>query len=116
MQNNNQLKDGELFDKSHCTQDAYYEGKLLVIKPTSLIEEYRTSDFQLFYATAGFGCDPNKLGTKVFGFFLKDDDECSFDRSKFFGVIDEKYIPEWAKEKLEEYNSLEVDDSMKGLT
>ena len=41
---------------------------------------------------------------KVFGFFLKDDDECSFDRSKFFGVIDEKYIPEWAKEKLEECN------------
>jgi hypothetical protein len=107
---NNEIK---LFDSSHCTDENFYENQLLVLKPSSLVEEYRSADYQLFYATAGFGCDPNKLGVKVFGFFLKDDEETSFARHQFMGVVDEQYLPEWAKEKLEEINSQGME--MKGM-
>ena len=47
-----------------------YEGKLLVLRPESLNEEYRFEEFQYFFAQAGFGCDPSKLGTKVFQLHL----------------------------------------------
>ncbi len=77
-----------------------YEGKLLVLRPESLNEEYRFEEFQYFFAQAGFGCDPSKLGTKVFGKFLIDGEETSFRRGAFMGIADEKKLPEWAKAKL----------------
>lgn len=105
-----------LFDSSHCTDEKDYTGKVLVIKPRTLKDEYKTADFQLFYATSGFGCDPNAIGSQVNGFFLKDDEFTHFRRQNFFGVIDEQYIPEWAKEKLAEYQSQNNEDvGMGGL-
>jgi len=89
-----------LFDRSHCTNDDNYEGKLLVMNPSTLKDQYKTPDFQLFYATNGFGCDPSKTGTAVYGFFLKDDEHTRFHRSNFLGVIKDECIPEWAQEKL----------------
>ena len=82
-----------------------YEDKLLVLKPTALKEEYRHEEFQYFFAQSGFGCDPSKLGTKVFGRFLIDGEETSFHRGAFMGVADEKKHPEWAKVKLMQWIS-----------
>ena len=76
-----------LLDKSHCTDDGYYEDKLLVIKPSELKDEYKTPDFQLFYATTGFGCDPQKTGRKVIGYFFKDNERAEFYRTDFIGVL-----------------------------
>lgn len=90
-----------LFDRSHCTEETDYEGKLLVMNPSTLKDQYKTPDFQLFFATSGFGCDPTKLGTAVYGFFLKDDEHTNFRRSDFIGVIKDECIPEWAQEKLQ---------------
>ncbi len=90
-----------LFDRSHCADESNYEGKLLVMKPSTLKDQYKTPDFQLFFATSGFGCDPTKIGTAVYGFFLKDDEHTHFRRSDFIGVIKDECIPEWAQEKLQ---------------
>ena len=90
-----------LFDRSHCTEELDYRGKLLLLRPTALKEEYRTGDFQLFFAQSGFGCDPNAGGRKVFGYFLKDGEETHFNRGDFLGVIREEYIPGWAREQME---------------
>ena len=103
-----------LYDKSHCTDESYYENKVLVFKPSVLADEYKTADFQLFYATTGFGCDPTKMGTSVSGYFLKDDEFCSFRRSDFIGVIDEQYLPQWAVEKLQEYQTQDESIEMEG--
>lgn len=98
-----------LFDRSHCSGEADYEGRLLALKPSTLKDEYKTPDFQLFFATSGFGCDPTKIGTAVYGFFLKDDEHTHFRRSDFIGVVKDECIPEWAQEKLQAMN--EPDES-----
>ena len=79
-----------------------YENKLLVLKPSALKEDYRHEEFQYFFAQAGFGCDPSKLGTKVFGKFLIDDEEAAFHRYNFLGIADKEKLPDWAKEKLQQ--------------
>ena len=99
-----------LFDRSHCTDEGDYEGKLLILRPSTLKDEYKTPEDQLFFATSGFGCDPTKIGTAVYGFFLKDDEHTHFRRSDFIGVIKDECVPDWAKEKLEALNSSESED------
>lgn len=91
-----------LFDASHCSEDNDYAGKLLILKPSVLKDEFKASDYQLFYAESGFGCSPTASGRKVFGKFLKDGENTSFNRSDFLGVIKDECIPEWAAEKLAE--------------
>ena len=92
-----------LFNRTHCTDEGDYEGRLIVMKPSSLKDRYKTPEFQLFYATGGFGCSPTKIGTQVAGHFLKDDEYAHFRRADFIGVIREECIPEWAQEKLKHY-------------
>lgn len=96
-----------LFDGSHAVQNdepQNYKGKLLIIRAESLKEEFRTPENQLFLASGGFGCDPNASGRKVFGCFL-DSEETHFQRSDFVGIIADEHIPQWAKEKLEQFAS-----------
>ncbi len=99
-----------LLEKKHCTGETNYEGNVLALKPSVLKYEYQLPDYQLFYATSGFGCDPSKIGTAVYGYFLKDDEYTQFRRQDFLGVVDEEYLPDWAKEKLENASSEETED------
>ena len=101
----------DLFDRSHCADDADYTGKLLILKPSVLKDEFKTPDYQLFYAESGFGCSPTAFGRKVFGKFLKDGENTNFNRSDFLGVIKDACIPEWAAEKLAELESSDADES-----
>ena len=96
-------KDLCLFDRTHCSEEQDFTGKLLLIKPETLKEEFRSPDNQLFYAKGGFGCRPNVSGRRVFGVFLSDGEEANFNRHDFLGVIADEYIPDWAKEKLQSF-------------
>ena len=89
--------------RSNEPQD--YTDKLLIIRDTVLAEEYRTPENQLFFAKAGFGCDPTASGRKVFGQFLSDGEKTHFNRSDFVGVIADEHIPDWAREKLAEMSA-----------
>ena len=96
----------KLLGRGECiADDNEYAGKLLILKPTSLKEEFRQPYFQYFYATSGFGCYPDKLGAKVFGKILADGEECFFYRSDFIGVADTEKLPQWAKKRLEAVTS-----------
>ena len=63
-----------LFNRTHCTDEGDYEGRLIVMKPSSLKDRYKTPEFQLFYATGGFGCSPTKIGTQVAPSALKNEE------------------------------------------
>lgn len=102
-----------LYDHSHCSDETNYTDHLLVIKPSTLKDEYKHPDYQLFFAKGGFGCDPKASGTVVYGHFLKDDEYAQFRRSDFIGVIKDEYIPEWAEEKLQQYTNPEETTEMK---
>ena len=108
-----------LLDKKKClADDKEYAEKLLILKPTALIDEFRKPYFQYFYAQSGFGCYPDKLGGKVFGKFLADSEDCCFHRSDFLGVADTEQLPQWAQKRLEQLTApkmrirvFQIDDS-----
>ncbi len=90
-----------LFDGSHCDDKTgvNLEGKILVINPSCLKDEYKTPEDQLFYATSGFGCRPDAAGRSVSGYFAKDDERYTWYRSDFIGVLKDEFVPDWVKEK-----------------
>lgn len=93
-----------LYSYDHCVKSDEpldFEKKVLIIRPDVLKDAYKTPEDQLFLVTSGFGCSPNKIGRGVYGVFLKDGEFTSYDRSSFIGVMDEKFIPEWAAEAVE---------------
>ena len=72
----------------------------MILKPEILNEQFKSPINQYFYATGGFGCDPEKSGRKVFGQFLADGEKAHFYREDFCGVADYDQIPKWAVERL----------------
>ena len=97
-----------LFDRSHCESETDgqldYAGKVLALKGSVLKDRYKTPDDQLFLAESGFGCAPNARGRKVYGRFLKDGEETHFNRQDFLGILKEEHLPQWAAERLGEWN------------
>ena len=92
-----------LFGPEHCVQDGQdYEGKVLVLSPDTLREGCWTPQNQLWYARGGFGCDPKSLGRAVYAVCLGDGEEARWNRADFAGVLDERFLPDWARERLEE--------------
>lgn len=98
-----------LFNAEQCESEKdgqlEYEGKVLVLKGSSLREQYKKPEYQLFLAESGFGCHPNARGRKVFGKFLIDGEETHFQRSDFIGILKDEYLPDWAKDNLAEIQS-----------
>ena len=93
-----------LFDSSHCISEKHsgidYTGKVLILDPTILKDEFKTPNHQLFLAVSGYGCSPTASGRKVFGRFLYDDEETCFQRNDFIGVIKHDHLPQWAWDKI----------------
>ena len=74
------------------------QGKLIVLRPTSLSPEYRTADCQLGFALGGFGCTPGARGRAVYFEELYSGERCRWDITDVLGVADTKRLPEWAKQ------------------
>ena len=99
-----------LFGAEHCVGDRAeqdYTGKVLVLSPEALREQYWGQDYQLLYARSGFGCAPHSSGRAVFATSLADGETARWNREDFVGVLDDKFLPEWAKPKLAELNAQE---------
>ena len=92
-----------LFGPEHCARDkGDYLDKILVLRPDSLREDCWTPQNQLWYARGGFGCDPKSLGRAVYAVCLGDGEETRWNRADFAGVLEERFLPDWARERLEE--------------
>ncbi len=114
--------DLKIVGMKQCLPGSYndnYKGKLLIMKSEALADEYKSGEYQYFMAQSGNGCNPNSLGTKVFGHFLTDGEKCFFERADFHGIADPEQLPEWVKNKLDDQDggqsaalSLEEDGGM----
>ena len=94
-----------LFGAEHCVGDRDeqdYTGKVLVLSPDTLKESCWSQADQLWYARSGFGCEPHSSGRAVFATCLSDGETARWNREDFIGVLDEKHLPDWAREKLME--------------
>ena len=94
-----------LFGSEHCFGDRAeqdFTGKVLVLSPDTLKESCWSQENQLWYAHDGFGCSPHAIGRSVRCTCLGDGETTRWNRHEFIGVLDEKYLPDWAREKLME--------------
>ena len=94
-----------LFGAEHCEPNSGeqdFTGKVLVLSPDTLKESCWSQADQLWYARSGFGCEPHSSGRAVFATCLSDGETARWNREDFIGVLDEKYLPDWAREKLME--------------
>jgi hypothetical protein len=82
-----------LSEKECIKANKNYKNQLLIIKPEMLSEQYRTPENQYFYATSGFGCEPENVGKKVFGQFLSDGEKTYFRRGIFLELRTEISFP-----------------------
>ena len=90
----------------HCRKREPEEslvGKLVILKPTSLVPEYRSADYQLGYAVSGFGCQPGAGGRAVFFQELYSGEKSRWDIGDILGIADLDKLPEWAKAKVAEH-------------
>ena len=79
-----QLEDGETYKK-----------KFVILSVKQFKPEYQEAKNQLFLALSGFGCDPSKLGGKIFGRLF--DEMYQTRREYVLGVATEEAIQEWEK-------------------
>ena len=103
-----------LFGAEHCVGDRAeqdYTGKVLVLSPDVLREQYWGQKYQLLFAQSGFGCKPHSSGRAVFATSLADGETARWNREDFVGVLDDKFLPEWAKPKLAELQAQEQTDA-----
>ena len=104
----------ELFGAEHCVGDRAeqdFTGKVLVLSPNTLKESCWSQADQLWYAHDGFGCRPHAIGRSVRCTCLSDGEMTRWNRSEFIGVLDDKFLPEWANPKLAELQAQEQTDA-----
>lgn len=102
-----------LYDHTYCDlEDKAFRDKVIILKPSSLNEEYWKPEFQICLATNGFGCDPTASGRAVYLKFLFDDENARFNRSDVLGVMKDEFLPDWAREKL---SAIEISKENKGM-
>lgn len=95
-------------DLAPITSDACYvitadddlKGKVIVIRPDVLRQEYRVSTHQLKLCHGGFGASPHSRGSAVFCTDLYSGKKDRFERWDVLGVMEPEALPEWAKRGL----------------
>ena len=94
----------KLFDTSHCIEGELGDitDKVIVLSPKCLKEEYWSPENQLWLATGGFGCEPDKIGRAVYATCLFDGEQTRWNRHNVIGVIKPELMPAWAEERLKE--------------
>lgn len=103
-----------LFGAEHCVGDRAeqdYTSKVLVLSPDTLKESCWSQENQLWYAHDGFGCSPHAIGRSVRCTCLSDGEMTRWNRNEFIGVLDDQFLPEWAKPKLAELQAQEQIDA-----
>ena len=92
----------KLYDEKDCIEHTKgegtsYMGKILVLKPETLANEYQRPEFQLIYAL-------DQYDNIIKGVDLCDTTQTNdYFPEEFFGVIRDDLIPEWAEENLQSF-------------
>jgi len=104
--------------KEQCMPDQWsdcIEGKVVVIRATSLRREYRSADRQLVYVTGGFGAQANARGSAVFCTNLYSGKESRWERRDVQGQIRPDCLPDWARIRLTEIQKeIQIGDEERG--
>ena len=72
-------------------------GKIIVIKPTSLRREYQMCTNQIMLCTGGFGASPNSRGNACYCVDLYTGEKCRQERPDVMGTLERSQLPKWAE-------------------
>ena len=92
-----------LFSHEDCLQSGYdfpINGKVIVLKPSVLSEEFRNTKHQLYLCTGGFGSNTNPSGRSVFTVSLTDGEQVRWNRSDILGIAKPEILSDQARMQL----------------
>ena len=101
------IKEGvpkQLITAEMCNTEVFgenLEGKILVLKPSSLRAEYRTASNQIIRCTGGNGARPGAIGNAIFNYRLLDGEQSRWERFNILGELKQEHYPEWLVDVLE---------------
>lgn len=97
------MDDKALLTQDDCQQVGYdmsISGKVIVLKSSTLSEEYREAKHQLYFCTGGFGSNPNPSGRSVFVVSLADGEHVRWNRSDILGIAKPEILSDHARLQL----------------
>lgn len=94
----------------HCRLDDHTKnilGKFVVIKAEVFRPEYQRASEQICYVTGGSGAKANPKEKAIIVKNVYDGREAQFERSEVQGLVNMKYLPEWAQKAVRKYQKKE---------
>jgi len=111
IQERNKDASAMLLTDKHCipgSRDMNYKDQYIIMKPDSLLPEYRNADDQIYLAVGGFGCSPTASGRAVYCKDILSGEEERWDRANVLGVADRSNLPEWAQNRIKAFEQMEL--------
>jgi hypothetical protein len=103
------MSENALLTQEDCRQTGYdmpIGGKVIVLKPSTLSEEFRETKHQLYFCTGGFGSNPNPSGRSVFAVSLADGERVRWSRSDILGIAKPEILSDHARLQLSQVRPL----------
>lgn len=97
------MEENKLFTPSDCQQTGYdlsIFGKVVILCASSLPDNKRSADHQLYFCTGGFGSKPNPSGRAVFAVSLANGEQARWNRSDIIGIAKPEILTDRARLQL----------------
>jgi len=93
------LTEKELFTQEDCLQIGYdilLSGRVIILRPSSLLGEHRNAKHQMCYCTGGNGSNANPIGRSVFTVSLANGEQVRWNRSDVLGIAKPEILSDHA--------------------
>lgn len=94
------MTDKRLFTQEDCTETGYamsIANKVIVLKQSSLPEEYRNPNEQLYFCKGGNGSNSNPIGRSILAVSLANGELIRWNRSDVLGILKPELLPDSAR-------------------
>ena len=93
------MTEKELFTQEDCLQIGYdilLSGRVIILRPSSLLGEHRNAKHQMCYCTGGNGSNANPIGRSVFTVSLANGEQVRWNRSDVLGIAKPEILSDHA--------------------
>lgn len=107
------MSEEALFTQEDCLRIGYdmpINGKVIVLHPSALPEEYRNTKHQLYLCTGGNGSNPYPIGRSVFTVSLADGEQVRWNRSDVLGIAKPAILSDHARLQLSQIRPADAPD------
>ena len=97
------MSEKTLFTQEDCLKTGYdmsIDGKVIVLKASTLPESLRQAKHQLYFCTGGNGSNPNPIGRSIFTVSLADGGKVRWNRNDVHGILKPELLPDHARLQL----------------